>query len=99
VPAATEEPTLNVTLLPAVVVAVAGLNVAVTLLGSPLTAKLTLPLKPFRPLTLRVLAPLPPRGMVRLAGAAASVKLGTTTTRLTVVLLVRVPDVPVIVTG
>jgi hypothetical protein len=47
-------------LLAAVIVAVAGLNAAVTPLGSPLTAKLTVPVKPFCPLTLSVLLPLPP---------------------------------------
>jgi hypothetical protein len=82
-----------------VVVAVVGLNEVVTPLGKPLTAKLTVPLKPFCPLTLIVLEAMVPCGIVRLAGEVASVKLGTTTTRLTVVLLVRVPDVPVIVTG
>jgi hypothetical protein len=82
-----------------VVVAVNGLNDAVTPLGNPVAAKLTLPEKPLMPLTLIVLLPLPERGMVRLVGKTARLKLGTTTIKEIGIVLVRVPEVPVMVTG
>jgi hypothetical protein len=99
VPAATEAPTVNVTLLAALVEAVLGLNAAVTPEGSPDTIKLTVPVNPFWPLTLRVLLPLPACGTVRLTGEALRLKLGTSTVSDTEVWLLSVPEVPVIVTG
>jgi hypothetical protein len=60
VPGVAVLPEVSTSELALLVVAVAGLNAAVTPVGSPLTVKLTLPPKPFCPLTLRVLLPLPP---------------------------------------
>jgi len=72
---------------------------AVTPAGSPLTKRLTAELKPFCGLTVTVVAPLPPGPMVRVAGAAARVKLaGAGTVRESVVLAVRDPEAPVRVT-
>jgi len=51
-----------------VLVVVLGLNEAVTPLGRPDADKLTLPLKPFCGLTVMVLAPLAPCGIVKLLG-------------------------------
>ena len=58
-----------------VLVAVAGfgLKVAVTPLGRPDADKLTLPLKPFRGVSVIVLVPLPPCVMVKLLGDAETV--------------------------
>ena len=58
-----------------VLVAVAGFGLkdAVTPLGRPDADKLTLPLKPFRGVTVIVLVPLPPCGMVKLLGDAETV--------------------------
>lgn len=51
-------------------------NVAVTPLGKPEAAKVTLPVNPFKSFTVMVLVPLPPWVIVRLLGDAESVKLG-----------------------
>jgi hypothetical protein len=51
-------------------------NVAVTPLGRPDAANVTLPLNPFTSLTVMVLVPLPPCVMVRLLGESDKVKLG-----------------------
>ena len=51
-------------------------NAAVTPLGNPDAARVTLPLNPFRSVTVMVLVPLPPCVMVRLLGESESVKLG-----------------------
>ena len=54
-----------------------GLNPAVTPLGRPDAARLTLPVNPPTSVTVMVLVPpAPPGAIVRLLGAAASVKLG-----------------------
>ena len=53
-----------------------GLNAAVTPLGRPEAARVTLPLNPPRSVTVMVLVPLPPCAMVTLLGEAESVKLG-----------------------
>ena len=90
---------MKVTLLAALVVAVVGLNAAVTPVGSPATAKLTVPLKPFWPLTPRALLPLPACGAVRLAGEGARLKLGISTVSAIDALLLSAPEVPVIVSG
>jgi hypothetical protein len=76
-----------------------GLNEAVTPLGRPDAAKLTLALNPFAGVMLTVLLPLVPCTTLNVLGAAASVKLGAgVIVRLRVVVSVRIPDVPVIVT-
>ncbi len=87
-----------------VLVAVAGFGLkdAVTPLGKPEADKLTLPLKPFCGVTVIVLVPLAPCVMVKLLGEAESVKFGVGigfTVRETVVVLVRLPEVPVMVTA
>jgi hypothetical protein len=76
-----------------------GLKAAVTPLGNPDTAKLTLPLNPFEPATLMVLLPLPVRATVRLLGEEERLKLGTTTVSPTVVVPLRLPEAPVMVSG
>jgi hypothetical protein len=52
------------------------LNVAVTPLGKPDAARVTLPVNPFKSFTVIVLVPLLPWVMVRLLGESESVKLG-----------------------
>ena len=60
-----------------VVAVLVGLNDAVTPLGSPDAARLTLPVNPFRSFTVMVLVPpAPPWVIVRLLGESESVKLG-----------------------
>lgn len=51
-------------------------NAAVTPLGRPDAASVTLPVNPFRSFTVMVLVPPPPCVMVRLLGESESVKLG-----------------------
>src|ERR1019366_2664296 len=76
-----------------------GLNAAVTPLGKPDAERVTLPLKPFDGVMLIVLVPWLPCVMVKLLGLADSVKFGAgVTDRLIVVVCVKLPDVPVIVT-
>jgi hypothetical protein len=88
---------VNVTVLvPAVL---AGLNDAVTPLGNPVAVKFTLLLKPFSAFTVIVLDPVPPGVKLTLAGVAASVKFGVTTATAIVVVIFRMPAVPVMVTG
>jgi hypothetical protein len=80
-------------------VVLAGLNDAVTPLGKPLAARLTLPVKPPVGFTVIVLGTLLPCTTPRVLGEADSVKLGgSVTVRLTVVVCVSEPDVPVMVT-
>jgi hypothetical protein len=89
---------VNVTMLDDVVGFV--LNDAVTPFGSPETANETFPENPFIGVTLTVLVPLPtPCMIVTAVGVAESVNAGfpAVTVRLSVVLLVNSPDVPVIV--
>ena len=76
-----------------------GLKTAVTPLGKPDTPKATVPLKPFSPATLMVLLPLPARGTARLLAEDVRLKLGTTTVNAMVVVLLRLPEVPVMVSG
>ena len=56
-----------------VLVVLLGLNDAVTPLGNPDADKLTLPLKPFCEVTVMVLVPLAPCGIVKLFGDAERV--------------------------
>jgi hypothetical protein len=85
-------------------VVLVGLNEAVTPLGKPEgdTDKLTLPVKPFSGVTKMVLPPLAPCMIDRLDDEAESEKLGggtaAVTVRLIVVVWVKVPEVPVMVT-
>ena len=51
-------------------------NVAVTPLGKPDAARVTLPVNPFTSCTVMVLVPLPPWVIVKLLGESESVKLG-----------------------
>jgi hypothetical protein len=96
IPVTAEALAVSVSVL--VPVVLAGLNDAVTPLGRPDAARLTLPLKPFTGPTVIVLAPLLPGLTVRLAGDAASVKLGVTIVSAIVAVLVNAPEVPVTVT-
>jgi hypothetical protein len=96
VPAVAELLAISVRVLAAIVLA--GLKDAVTPLGSPAAARLTLPLKPFCGPTVSVLTPLFPWAILRLLGDAESVKFGAVTVRLIVAVLFRIPDVPVTVT-
>ena len=77
------------------------LKVAVTPFGSAPVDSVTLPLKPFCGVTETVVVPLPPCTMLTLFGETDSAKFGGATAftvRETVVVPVRVPDVPVTVT-
>jgi hypothetical protein len=78
-----------------------GLNVAVTPLGKTEVVKLTLPVKPFCGATEMVLPPLAPCTSDKVFGEAEREKLGAgaaVTLRLTVVVLVKLPEVPVMAT-
>ena len=69
--------------------------------GRPDAPKVTMPLKPFCGVTVIVLVPLAPRVTVRLLGDAERLKFdwaAAFTVRLTVVVCVKLPDVPVTVT-
>jgi len=97
VPTAAELLAVSVKVL--VVVVLVGLNDAVTPLGRPEAAKLTLLVKPFVGFTVIVLVPLVPWARFKAAGLADSVKSGGgPTVRVTVVVCVKLPDVPVMVT-
>ena len=76
-------------------------NEAVTPLGSAEFDRLTEPVKPFRSVTLMVLLPLLPCFTVRLEGEAEIEKsgcAGAVTVKVTAVVCVSEPDVPVMVT-
>jgi hypothetical protein len=76
-------------------------KLALTPLGNPLALKVTSPVKPPVRVTVIVLVPLAPRLIVRLVGLGESEKSGVCgwfTVRLSVVVRVRPPPVPVIVT-
>src|SRR5208283_5524458 len=76
-----------------------GTNPAVTPLGKPDAVRVTLPVKPFSAFTVIVLVPLFPCTTLKLVGLADSVKLGLgVTVSRTVVVAVKLPDVPIIVT-
>lgn len=88
---------VNVRLL--VPVVLAGLKLAVTPAGSPDADRPTLPVNPLVGLTVMVLLALLPWVTETLAGEAESVKFGAGfTVRVTVVVWVKLPEVPVIVT-
>ena len=82
-----------------VLVVLVGLKDAVTPLGKPDADKFTLPLKPFCEVTVIVLVPLAAWKTLTLLGDADSVKVPTLfTVSETVVVLVKGPAVPVMVT-
>ena len=82
-----------------VVVALAGLNDAVTPVGSPDVARLTALLKPFCPVMPMVLVALaPPSTRLTLPCEDVRVKLGTGMVTTIGTELVKVPDVPATVT-
>jgi hypothetical protein len=88
---------VNVSVL--VLAVLVGLKEAVTPVGKPEAAKLTLPLKPFCGVTVMVLVPFAPRKTLRLPGDAEITKLPLMfTVRAIVVVLVKRPEVPVTVT-
>jgi hypothetical protein len=76
------------------------LNMAVTPVGNPDIARVTLPVIPFWPDSVMVSLPEPHWGMVRVVGETLSEKpcVDLTTVRAMVVLEVKQPEVPVIVT-
>jgi hypothetical protein len=78
-----------------------GAKTPVTPVGRPVTAQVTLPVNPFRSVTVMVLVPVLPGAIVRVAGEAARVKLGgpVTVRVMEVVTGARVPEVPVMVIG
>ena len=71
---------------------------AVTPVGRPVAASVTLPVNPPASVTEMVSVELAPWMTVSAGVVGASVKLGGTTVRARVVIAVRVPDVPVMVT-
>jgi hypothetical protein len=73
-----------------------GLNTAVTPCGRPETENVTLPLNPYWPLTLTFSLAVLPCPMLTVP-KPESVKVGVKTARVTVVVFVRLPDVPVMV--
>jgi hypothetical protein len=88
----------------AVLVAVAGSGVKVTVtpLGKPEADRETLPEKPFEGVMLTVVDTLEPRRTDKLLGEADKLKLpaaGEVTVRVTVVVRLVVPEVPVTVIG
>jgi hypothetical protein len=100
----TVNPPVEVVLLAArvsvlVPVVLDGLKKAFTPPGKPAAVKATLPLKPFCGVTVMTLVPLEPCVRLTLFGEAEKAKFGAPfTVRLTVVVLVRLPEFPVIVT-
>src|ERR1017187_6146568 len=91
--------TLAVRVSVLLLVAGLGLNAAVTPLGRPDAERVTLPLKPFDGVMLIVLVPWLPCVMVTAFGEAERLKVFRVfTERLSTVVFVSVPDVPVIVT-
>jgi hypothetical protein len=99
VPVAADALAVSVNVL--VVVVGFGLNPAVTPLGKPEALKVTLPVKPFTGFTVIVLVPLFPCVTVTELGFAVRLKFGAAaafTVRLNVVVFVKLPDVPVMVT-
>ncbi len=98
VPVVAVPPAVNVNAL--VLVVPAGLKEAVTPLGRPDADKLTLPLKPLCGVTVTVLVPLAPWATLKVFGEADRVKLsGKATVSEIVAVLLKLPDVPVMVTG
>jgi hypothetical protein len=84
-----------------VLVAGLGLKAAVTPVGKPVADKVTLPLKPFCGVRAIVLEPPAPCKIVTLFGDAESAKLGgatAVTVRESVVVFVKLPDWPEMVT-
>ncbi len=96
VPEATVLAAVKVNVL--LVLVLAGLNDAVMPAGSPETARLTVPLNPFAPTTLMVLSALVPAAIVNVPAEEERLKLHAGTSNVTGTELVRLPDVPVIVT-
>lgn len=100
----TVNPPLNAVLLAASVsvlapVVLGGLKKAFTPLGRPEAVRLTLPVNPFWGVTVIVLVPLDPCVRLMLLGDAASLKLGAAfTVSVIVVVLVRLPELPVMIT-
>ena len=95
-PAATELVVFKVRVVD--VVELGALKDAVTPDGNPEAAKVTLPLNPFCALIAIELAPEPPWAMLRVAGVAVSVKDGgPVIVSAILAVLVKLPDVPVIV--
>ena len=82
-----------------VLVVLLGLKDADTPLGKPATDKFTLLLKPFCGATVMVLVPVPPCRTVNAAGRAESPKVGIgVTVRDRLVVLTKLPEVPIMVT-
>jgi hypothetical protein len=78
-----------------VVLVMAGLKVADTPIGSPVSVKATLLLEPFAQVTSIVLPALPPTRRLRALCEDESVKLGSGMVNVMLVVLVRVPEVPI----
>lgn len=76
-----------------------GLNVAVMPVGRPETARATAFEKPFVPFTVIVLIPEAPSAMERLVEDAEREKLWLGTESETATVPVRLPDVPLMVSG
>ena len=78
----------------------AGVKLAVTPAGSAPIARAAAPVKPFSGVTVTTLVPVPPCVTLKIAGAAANVKLGPGfTVRERVTEVEDVPEAPVTVTA
>lgn len=97
VPTVAVDAAVKVTVL--VVAVLAGLNEAVTPLGSPDAVRVTLPLNPLLGVTVMVSVPLAPAVTLSMAAEAAIEKLaGAATVRVIPTVALRLPDLPVSVT-
>jgi hypothetical protein len=96
VPRTAELPAVSVNVIG--LVALAALKDAVTPLGRPDTPKVTVPLKPFSGVIVMALAPALPCRRLMLAGDAATLNEGTpVTVSSNLAVLVKLPEVPVMV--
>jgi len=102
VPVVAVELAVSVKVLGEPLATLVGLKAAETPLGKPEAARLALPVNPLSAVSeIELVPPAPPCVIVTLAGEAASVKLGDAeefTVSETVVMAVKLPCVPVIVT-
>ena len=76
-----------------------GVKEAVTPVGNPEIERLTAPVNPYSGVMVMMDVPLLPGLIPRLVGEGVRTKVGAWTARVTVVVTLRLPEVPVIVRG